>query len=125
MATVRAYSEREILMGLCARLLRDIESNSSLGYPDASLPALEVFERPGWTVLWAPPGAYQVAIPTLPDPIANLCAGGDAYRPIEPQIEVVRARVVADVDPGQYEGGRRWLGLGFSVPHRKWVIFHG
>lgn len=125
MATVRAYSEHEILMGLCARLLRDIEANASLGYPDASLPALEAFERPGWTVLWAPPGAYQVAIPTLPDPIADLCDGGDAYRPIEPQIEVVRARVVADIDPGQYEGGKRWLGLGFSVPHRKWVIFHG
>lgn len=121
----RPWECKAVLGRLRDGLMRQVRLNAHLDYQvDPSLPPPEVFERPGWKVLWAEEGACEIIMP--------------AYRPLrclddassDPSlhipVEKIRVRPAIEFEARFHfaPGLTFWLGLGFSVPSRTYVVFH-
>lgn len=103
-------------------LKRECELNAAAGFVlSPGLPAPEVFERPGWDVIQAPPGAGVLELTHLDRslPLTRVDASAEA-RPVQ----IVREEVhpVVGMETAM-PGVPRYLGLGFSTRARRYVLF--
>ncbi len=105
----------------------EVRLNAALGYEvDPGLGAPEVYERPGWGVLYAPEGFGELAVEA---------GGGGGIWAVEGaevgeeelEVEVVKPRDRAMRSELVNEAGERAVvdwGLGVSEGERVFVIFH-
>jgi hypothetical protein len=109
------------LYHLAETILADVELNAELGYQiDPRLPSPEVFERPGWRVLWVEGSVLEVA--RMPD-LSIWSQLETEHVPSTPvpfdRYQIRPSRYVDVSEPA----GIRSYGLGFDVEQRTWVVF--
>lgn len=125
-ASRELFATLPLLVQLQDRILARIAKNAASHYTlEPSLPAPEVFERPGWTVRWVAPGActYRVACMVEDSPFSVPLADSPlAEEPLPVQIrEILPLETgLAEVPGSPYP--MRW-GIGFDVDTRCWFVF--
>lgn len=112
---------RAVVDGLVERLVHECSLNAASGYLlTPGLPSPEVFERPGWEILVAEPETARVEVFREVDPIPARRTEEEP-RPYNPlQMDTVTPVVGATLS---HPGAPRYLGLGFHVPSRRYVLF--
>lgn len=112
----------EVLRG---ELAHQVLMNAASGYVlDPRLPAPEVFERPKWKVLAAPPGMGALEMHRLAEPQMVTMVAFDAP-PTMPEIErvTIRPAVQCWVESWVEKGTAHFYGLGFDEGSRTFVFF--
>lgn len=124
--TKEKIAEAAALEVLKRELAHQLRMNVASGYVlDPSLPAPEVFERPGWKILHAPDGTPEIRVPILRDfPISFVGAEDAVPEFVEPEIVSIRPAVECFVELAELPGYGTFFGLGFNVETRTWVVFH-
>ena len=116
--------EAAVLERLWDEVRHGADLNAALGYVvDPRLPAPEVFERPGWRVVWADPEADRWVIArTSP---MSFVARPEPDPMDFPKIETEIVTPLVWVDAVFWFAPQEvWqYALGFSVRERVWVVF--
>ena len=116
-----------VLHRLRDELRHAMDMNAATGYQiDRRLPAPEVFERPGWQVVWANPDCWTWEIATMPElNTMAWVADDEPVGPLSIHTDHIRPVVTAEAEHWFHPGTRYRYGLGFHVPTRTWIVFHG
>lgn len=112
---------------LRSELSHQLLMNAAAGYVlDPDLPAPEVFERPGWDLIFTPRDTWELRIavgrPLSIDAIVGVEAIPESVLS-ELETVTVRPAVRCFVVPGNEPGVAYFYGLGFSVESRMFVVF--
>lgn len=111
---------------LRSELSHQLLMNAAAGYVlDPALPAPEVFERPGWELLFTPMNTRELRVAIPRDPATVALATEALPSPIPPEVETVTVRPVVRcfVIPASEPEVAYFYGLGFSVESRIFVFF--
>ena len=116
-----------VLRRLRDELRHATDLNAATGYQmNSRLPAPEVFERPGWRVFWANPDVWEWEIATMPEQNTMAWVADDVpLSPVRIITDRVRPVVMAEAEHWFHPGTKYRYGLGFHVPTRMWIVFHG